>query len=185
MKGKIMNLFVTGGIAGGATYFILPWVSKILAWAGQYTPTVTAKLANPALEINVGQSVGLETGLGTTGLGDKAVGWLSNALGFTVPTNTMTDVALAIIGGGLLFILGGYIAELVNYLGAKTSLGKTAVTILAGNLAAGIILGTVALSSITLSVTFANVLIAMLINAGILALILSLVEPYIRKVLPF
>ena len=181
MKGKMENLLITGAIAGAVTPFILKYaVSPILNMIGQYTPTVTAKLANPALEINVGQSI---TGF-TTGLGNKVVTWLTNSLGVTIPTNIIMDVAIAAIGGALLFVLGGYLAEYVKYLGAKSAVAKTAVVILGGNLIAGLILGIVA-TPIVLGVTFVNVLIAMSINAGLLALIVMLAEPYVRKVLPF
>lgn len=163
-KLNVMKIGFAGALAGAATPYIMKWVvSPILGLIGQYTPIVTAKLANPAIDINVQSSL---TGI-ETGLGPKAVTWLTNALGVTIPANVGTQLLTGAIGGALLFILGAYAADMLGLLSGG-AVEKTMATIFAGSIITALILGTIALP-VTLGITFVNVLIAFLINAAILA----------------
>lgn len=168
MDKNLMKLGTAGALAGvGTTYLLKYIVSPALKWLGQYTPTVTAKLANPAIDINVQGSVtGVNTGL---------TGWLSNALGLTIPSSAVFQLVAAAIGGALLFIAGAYVVDILKISGSSKM--KLGATIFAGNLIAGVILGTTALS---LGITMVNVIIAFAINAAILAWLFTVIDDQLK-----
>ena len=70
-KFDVMKVGMAGGLAGVLTYYILKPVSYLLNLAGQYTPTIQAKLAAPVIDINVrGSLTGINTGL---------AGWITSS----------------------------------------------------------------------------------------------------------
>lgn len=179
MAKDMTKVATAGALAGALSPLAMKWiVSPVLGFLGQYSPTITAKLANPQIDVNVTQSI---TGI-ATGLGDKAVTWLTNALGITLPSNTMMLYIVAAIGGALAFVLGDFIINAMN-LGLKTRLQKMTALIFVSNAAvAGVLAllgGTLAIS---LGITTLNIVIAMLINAAVLSLVFMLAEDNIKKV---
>ena len=182
IKDQIMKIGIAGAIAGVATQYLLRYiVSPVLNFAGQYIPSVTAKLANPVIDINVQQSL---TGI-ETGLGPKAVTWLTNALGVTVPSSIATQLLMAALGGALLFIAGALVADALGFLTGSSKM-KTGITIFAGSLGAALLLGTMA-TPVAVGINLVNVLIAFGINAAILTWLFALVEDNFAKLglMPF
>jgi len=173
------KIITAGALVGALTPLAMKYiVSPVLGFLGQYAPTVTAKLANPAIDINVTQSL---TGINTS-LGGKVLGWLTNALGITLPTNTMMVYLVAALGGAIAFLLGDWLLDQVK-LGLKTTLQKMTALIFAANLMVAVALmllsGNLALQ---IGITTANIFIAMLINAGVLALVFTLLEDNVKKI---
>ena len=166
------KLLMSGAIAGVATPLLMKYlVSPILNMIGQFTPVVTAKLANPQIDINISQSLtGINTGLST---------WLTNALGVTVPANIWTLYGMAAVGAAILFLAGGWAVEQFKL--GKNAQEKTAWTIFSGSVGAALIMGTMALP-VSLGITFVNVLIAFGINAVALAILYALLEKNIAEV---
>jgi len=168
---KIEKLAVFGAVAGVVTSFILKYVMMLLNLIAPSVPDISIKLANPTLALNIRESItGLNMGLGT---------WLMDNLGLTAPANMLGNVAMTALGGALFFIVGGWAAEQLKYLGAKNRAQKGMAIIFLGSLAAGLVLGGVGLPkelTIQAGVTFANVLIAFLVNAGVLAFVYSLID---------
>lgn len=162
------KLLISGGIAGAATPFLLKYVIvPILNMIGQFTPEVSAKLANPTLAINIRESL--------TGINAGLSGWLMQSLGIAITENIFIQLIMGAVGGALLFLLGGYLADAIGFLGMKTVVSKTAIVIFIGNIAAGLILGLMAIPT-TIDITLVNVLFAFGINAGILAWVYSLID---------
>jgi len=172
-KKEVNKLLMSGAIAGAATPFILKYaIMPILNMIGQLTPTISLKLANPdnGILINIRQSLtGIQSGLAT---------WLTNALGITLPENIAITIMMAAIGGALLFLAGGYVADMLNLLkGSKEE--KTRNTIFIGNIIAGFILGG-AIATAGIGLTLVNILIAFLINAIVLSMLFSWVDSQLK-----
>lgn len=150
-----------GAVAGAITAPLLKYVIvPILNALGMFTPEVSAKLANPTLEINIRQSLtGVQTGLGT---------WLANVFGVSVPTNIWFTIGMSAAGGAILFVLGGMAAEQLGLLAKGTATYKTGIVIFIGSLGAALILGTIGLPP-AIGITLVNTLFAFGINAAILA----------------
>jgi len=162
------KLLISGGIAGAATPFLLRYVVvPILNMIGQFTPEVSAKLSNPTLVVNLRESL--------TGINAGLSGWLMQSLGIAITGNMFMQLIMGAVGGALLFVLGGYVADAIGFLGMKTVVSKTAVVIFIGNIAAGLILGLMAIPT-TVDITLANMIIAFAINAAILAWVYSLID---------
>lgn len=180
MAKDITKVATAGALAGALSPLAMKWiVSPVLGFLGQYSPTITAKLANPQIDINVTQSI---TGI-ATGLGDKVVTWMTNALGITLPSNVAMMYIIAAIGGALAFVLGDFLLGMAK-LNLKTTLQKMTALIFVSNAAVAVVLALLGGSGIAISlgITTANMVIAMLINAGVLALVFMLLEDNIKKV---
>jgi len=158
---EIQKIGIFGMVAGIITTFLMKGISWVLNLLGQYTPEITAKLANdatPVIAINVRESL--------TGINAGLSGWLADALGLTLPTNVIMPYVLAAAGGALLFIAGAYIAEMFDMLKGNSE-AKTRTVIFFGNALAAFIIGGFAVPA--LGISFVNALIAFGINAAILA----------------
>ena len=167
-KKEIQKVAIFGAAAGAVTPFLLQYVvMPILNILGGIVPAFSAKLAEPGtISINVRESL---TGI-NTGLGDKVSAWIVDAfgIGVTVPNWAMT-IGLSAIGGALLFVLGAYVVNMFGMMKGNAK-QKTRNVIFAGSIIAGLILGGLAIPEINLGMF--NVLIAMLVNAAILAFVL-------------
>jgi hypothetical protein len=162
---------VLGAAAGAATSFIMKYLMMALNWIAPNVPDVSIKLANPTLAVNIRESL--------TGLNGSFGTWLMDNIGLTIPTSTITNLLVSAVGGAAFFVVGGLIAEQIDYFGAKKSAGKVAAVIFSGSAAAGIVFGGLALPSalsVQAGVSLANVLIAFGINAAVLAGIYSLAD---------
>jgi hypothetical protein len=161
------KLFMSGAIAGAVTPYILSWVvMPILNFFGGFVPSFSLKLADPTVAINVRESL--------TGINASLAGWITNAFGITIAESALTMIAMSAVGGGLLFVAGGYVADMLGFLKGN-AMEKTRNTIFAGSALAAVLLGTIGLPP-ELGITFVNVLIAMLVNAAILAWVYSAVD---------
>ena len=161
------KLIVSGAIAGTATSFLLSWlIIPILNWLGGFVPAVSIKLADATIAINIRESLtGIQAGL---------AGWVMDAFGITVPSNIWMTTIVSAIGGALLFVVGGWLAEKADLLKGD-AIQKTRVVIFTGSVAAALILGTIGLPP-TLGITLVNVLIALGINAAILAWLYGVID---------
>jgi len=170
--GKIM---VAGGIAGLVTPLLLKYaIMPILSALGQITPTLSAKLANPVINIDVtGSITGVNTGLSQ---------WIYNALGLTLTVPYMTYI-MGAIGGALLFLGGAYAADALGMLKGTTG-AKTTAMIFSGNAIAAFVIGGFAVPAI--GFTLVNALIAFAINAAILSFVfVALDKPTGIGLVPF
>ena len=164
-KGKLM---VSGAIAGAATPFLLKYaVLPILNFLGGFMPQFSLKLAEASgtVAVNVRESL---SGFGAIG------GWLLDALGITAGNGMMQTVLYGAVGGALLFVAGAWLADKANALGGN-ALQKTRNTIFAGSILAALVLGTIGLPP-EIGLTLVNVLIALLVNAAILAWAYSIID---------
>lgn len=156
------KLATFGAVAGLITVPIMNYlVRPVLDMLGQFTPQISAKLAsgaNPVISINVRESL--------TGINAGLSGWLADALGLTLPTQAFMPYVMAAIGGAILMVLGGYLADAMNLLKGDAQ-KKTAMTIFVGSAAAAFIIGGMAVPE--LGISLVNTLIAFGINAAILA----------------
>jgi hypothetical protein len=157
------KLAVSGAIAGVATTYLLQWaVMPVLNFLGGFVPAVSLKLADAStntIAINIRESLtGIEAGL---------AGWLMDAFGLTVPNNMVTMLLVSAAGGALLFVAGGFVAEMLGMLKGN-AVQKTRAVIFTGSVLAALILGTIGLPP-ELGITLVNVLIAFGVNAAILA----------------
>lgn len=163
------KLAVSGAIAGAVTPFLLGWlIIPILNWFGGFVPAVSIKLAaaDATVIVSIRESLtGIQAGL---------AGWVLDAFGVTVSANMLMTVLVSAVGGALLFVLGGYAAELLGML-KGTAIQKTRNVIFIGSLAAALILGTIGLPP-ELGITLVNVLIALGINAAILAWLYGIID---------
>ena len=155
---------VSGAIAGAITPFLLQWaVMPVLNFLGGFVPQVSLKLAEaaatPTVAVNIRESLtGINGGFGS---------WLMDALGITVSNKLLTTAALGAVGGALLFVIGAMVADGLGFLSGN-AMQKTRNTIFAGSILAALLLGTIGLPP-EIGITLVNVLIALLINAAILA----------------
>lgn len=161
---------ISGAIAGAVTPFLLQWVvMPILNFIGSFVPQVSLKLAEASaggIAVNIRESL--------TGLNGGLAGWLMDALGITVASSIWTTVAISAAGGALLFVAGAYLAEQLGFLNGN-AMQKTRNTIFAGSIIAALVLGTIGLPP-EIGLTLVNVLIALLVNAAILAYAYSLLD---------
>ena len=163
------KLAISGAIAGAGTPFLLKWaVMPILNTLGGFFPQFSLKLAesNNTIAVNIRESL--------TGINGGLAGWLMDALGITVPISMVTTLLISAVGGAILFVLGAMLAEQLGFLNGN-ALQKTRNTIFAGSIIAALILGTIGLPP-EIGITFVNVLIAMLINAAILAWLYTAID---------
>lgn len=168
MNKNMIKLGVAGAIAGAGSSYLLKGISWLMSKIGQYTPQISAKLANPQIDINVSSSIsGVNTGL---------TGWISNALGITIPSSLVFQLGAAAVGGALVFMLGAYAAELLGLMKGSSKMKLTA-TIFIGNLIAGLILGSAAIS---LGFSMVNLAIAFAINAIVLAWLFVYVDEQLK-----
>jgi len=165
---ETQKIAIFGAAAGAVTPFLLQWiVMPVLNLLGGIVPAFSAKLAEPGtIAINVRESL---TGI-NTGLGDKVSAWIVDAfgIGVTVPNWAMT-IGLGALGGALLFVLGAYVVNMFGMMKGNAK-QKTRNVIFAGSILAGLILGGLAVPQINLE--FINIMIAMLVNAAILAFVI-------------
>lgn len=164
----IKKLGISGAIAGVATGVLLgKVVMPVLNFVGNWVPQLSLKLANPAtLEVNIRQSLtGINAGLGT---------WFANILGLTLPETPYMPYVWAAVGGAALFIAGAYLADALKML-EGSAVKKTATVIFLGSALAVVVLAGFKIPSINWAL--ANTVIAMAINAGILAWLYSLIDP--------
>ena len=168
MKNKNMNkLMVSGAIAGAVTPFLLKYlVMPVLNFLGGFIPQLSLKLSSPTIIVNIRESL--------TGLQGGLAGWLIDAFGIAVPENMMMTIITSAVGGALLFMAGGYLAEMLGWLKGN-AVQKTRNVIFAGSLVAALVLGTVGLPP-ELGITLVNLLIAFGINAAILAWLYAQVD---------
>ena len=156
------KLAVSGAIAGAITPFLLQWVvMPILNFLGGFTPQLSLKLAEAGsntLAVNVRESL---SGFDTLG------GWLLDALGVTAGNSLTMTVLIGAAGGAAIFVTGAWLAESLGFLGG-TPMQKTRNVIFVGSIAAGLLIGKIGLPP-EIGLTLTNVLIAMLVNAAILA----------------
>ena len=171
------KLAVSGAIAGAATPFLLHWaVMPILNFLGGFAPQLSLKLANPTVVVNIRESL--------TGINGGLAGWLTDAIGLTVPTSIWTTVLMSAAGGALLFVVGAWVANQIGFL-EGTAIQKTRNVIFAGSIIAGLILGTIGLPP-EIGITLANVLIAMLVNAVILSFVYIWLDKQLKLgIVPF
>ena len=162
-KKEIQKVAIFGAAAGAVTPFILQYVvMPILNILGGIVPAFSAKLAGPGtLAINVRESL--------TGINGGLSGWLADALGISVEIPYLQTVIMGAIGGAILFVIGAYAVEAFGMMKGSAK-QKTRNVIFAGSIGAGLILGGFVLPQ--LNIGFANVLIAMLVNAAFIAFIL-------------
>lgn len=162
-----MKLAKSGAIAGAVTPYLLMYVvMPILNVLGGIVPSFSVKLANPGIAINIRESL--------TGINAGLAGWLMDAFKFTVPESMFMTLLVSAIGGAALFVLGGMLIEAIGQL-TGSAVRKTTMTIFAGSIIAAVILGTMGLPP-ELNITFVNVLLAMLVNAAILAWAYSIID---------
>lgn len=160
------KLMTSGAIAGVATPYLLQYVvMPILNFFGGFIPAVNIKLAD-SVAINIRESL--------TGIQAGMAGWLTDALGVTVPANMFASLVMSAVGGALLFIAGAYIAEMFGLLKGN-ALQKTKAVIFTGSVAAALLLGTIGLP-VELGLNLLNLLIAFGINAAILAWLYELID---------
>jgi len=154
------KLMYSGAIAGAATPYLLKFaVMPVLDLLGKFAPTVSLKLANPEIAVNVRESLtGIQAGL---------AGWTTNALGLTVPDSAITMILMSAVGGALFFVLGGMLANAIGFLEGN-AVQKTRAVVFSGSIVAALILGTIALPP-ALNLTLVNLLIALGVNAAILS----------------
>lgn len=164
----IKKLGISGAIAGAGTGLLLgKVVMPILNILGNWVPQLSLKLANPAtVEVNIRQ--------GLTGINSGLATWFTNILGYTVPDTAYMPYVLAAVGGAILFIAGAYIADAAKML-EGSAVKKTATTIFFGSALAVVVLAGFKMPEINWGL--ANTIIAMAINAGILAYLYSLIDP--------
>lgn len=158
---------ISGAIAGAATPYILMYlVMPVLNFLGGIIPSFSLKLANPTVAINVRESLtGIQAGL---------AGWVMDMFRITVPESLITTTLITALGGALLFIAGGYLADMFGQLtGSKVR--KTAVVIFSGSIVAGLILGIFGLPT-ELNISVVNMVLAMLVNAAILSWVFGLID---------
>lgn len=158
-----MAIGTAGAIAGAVTPFLLKLATPVLNVIGNYVPAVSLKFAEAqssgTILVNIRQSLtGIQAGLAT---------WLTDALGITVPANVIMSVLTGAVGGALLFIVGALLVNMTGMLEGN-AFEKTRNTIFAGHLVAALVLGIITFP-LSIGLSFVNVLIAMLINAAILA----------------
>ncbi len=154
-----MGIITFGAIAGGATPYLLKFiVTPVLNFLGQFTPSISAKLANsaPVIDINVRNSL--------TGINGGLSAWLVDAFGFTLNIPGQA-ILMGAIGGALLFWLGATVAEMMSLGGSARA--KVGWSIFLGSFGAALILGGFAVPSI--DITLVNTLLAFGINAAILS----------------
>ena len=110
MANKNMNkLMVSGAIAGAVTPFLLKYlVMPVLNFLGGFIPQLSLKLSSPTIIVNIRESL--------TGLQGGLAGWLIDAFGIAVPENMMMTIITSAVGGALLFMAGGYLAEMLGWL---------------------------------------------------------------------
>ena len=162
MDKQINKLAIFGAVAGLLTVPLMNYVIRpILNLIGQFTPDISAKLAqkaNPVIAINVRESL--------TGINAGLSGWLSDALGLTLPSSTIMPWAMGAVGGALFMVVGYYAADAFDLLKGN-AMQKTKWTIFLGSLGAAFLIGGMAVPE--LGITLVNSLIAFGINAAILA----------------
>jgi hypothetical protein len=162
---EVNKLAIFGAIAGLFTVLLMDYIIRpILNLIGQFTPEISAKLAqktaNPVIAINVRESL--------TGINAGLSGWLSDALGLTLPSNAIMPWIMGAVGGALLIIVGHYAADAFGLLKGN-AMQKTRWTIFFGSLGAAFLIGGMAVPE--LGITLVNALIAFGINAAILAFV--------------
>lgn len=161
------KLFISGAIAGAITPFLLKYiVMPVLNFLGGFMPQFSLKLANPTVAINVRESL--------TGIQGGMAGWVLEMVGVSVPVNMWTTVLVTAVGGALMFVTGGIIADKLGFL-SGSAMQKTTVVIFAGSIVAAVILGTLGLPP-QFNITLVNLLLAFLVNAAMLSYVYSLVD---------
>lgn len=161
------KLMVSGAIAGALTPFLLTYlVMPVLNFIGGLVPAVSIKLASESIAINIRESL--------TGIQSGLAGWVMDAFGITVPTNLAMTLIVSAVGGALLFVAGGYAADMLGLLKGN-AIQKTRAVIFSGSVIAALILGTIGLPP-ALGISLVNVLIAFGVNAAILAWLFGVVE---------
>ena len=168
-----------GAIAGLVTPLIMTYlVMPVLNFLAGVVPAVSLKLSNPTISVSVRESL---TGV-NTGLAGKLSAWVADALGLTATIPFETYVFGA-IGGALLFIAGAYVADMLGLL-KNSAKKKTATNVFVGNIVAGLIIGGLAVP--TIGIDMLNAVIAMLINAVVIAYVLvPIVGAINKKLVPF
>ena len=170
MAGDNQKLALSGAIAGAVTPFLLQWiVMPVLNAIGGFIPAVSLKLADTS-----GNTVFINVRESLTGLNGGIAGWLMDAFGLTVTQNWMTTILISAVGGAILFVVGSLLAEQLGLL-TGNAVQKTRIVIFVGSLGAALILGTMGLPP-TINLTLVNVLIAMLVNAAILAWLYGIID---------
>ncbi len=161
------KLMVSGAIAGAVTPFLLAYlVMPVLNFIGGLVPAVSIKLADATIAVNIRESLtGIQAGL---------AGWIMDAFGITVPSNMLMTIIISAIGGAILFVAGGYAAEALGWLKGN-AVQKTRNVIFVGSAIAALILGTIGLPT-ELGLTLVNVIIALGINAAILAWLYGVID---------
>lgn len=164
MDKQITKVATFGAIAGVITTLLMDYAIKpILNMFGQFTPEISAKLAqkaNPVIAINIRESL--------TGINAGLSGWLSDALGLTVPSNAIMPWVMGAVGGALFMVLGYYAANAFGLLKGNAT-QKTKWTIFLGSLGAAFLIGGMAVPE--LGITLVNTLLAFGINAAIIAFV--------------
>ena len=161
------KLATSGAIAGAVTPFLLKWVvMPVLNMLGGFIPALNLKLASDSINVNIRESL--------TGLNGGLAGWIMDVFGITTSSNMIMTILVSAVGGALLFVVGGLIAENIGLL-TGNAVQKTRAVIFTGSLGAALILGTMGLPP-ELNLTFVNVLIAMLVNAAILAWLYGMLD---------
>lgn len=175
---QTQQIAIFGALAGVATPFLLKYVvMPILNFLGGIVPQLSLKLAeNPGtIEANIRASL--------TGINAGLAEWLVNALGITVNVPFQTYI-MAAVGGALLFLAGAYILDGMKALGGNAE-QKTRKVIFAGSIVAALILGTMGLPP-EIGLTLVNVLIAIMINAAILAWVYVAIDKQMKLgLIPF
>lgn len=156
---ELMKIGTFGAAAGLATPVILKYaVMPVLNMIGGLIPTLSAKLAEQgSVTIAVRESL--------TGINGGLAGWIIDATGLSITVPFQTYI-MAAIGGAVFFIVGAYAADMLGFLKGN-AVGKTRAVIFTGSIISGFVLGGFAVPELGLSMV--NMLIAMLINAAILA----------------
>lgn len=162
-----------GAVAGLVTPYLMKYaVMPVLDFLGGVVPAVSLKLST--INVNVRESL--------TGIEGGMSGWLVDSLGLTFNVPFQTYI-MGAIGGALLFILGAWLANTLGFLKGN-DVGKTRATIFWGSLLAGFILGGFAVPEI--GIDLVNALIAMLVNAAILAYVFVwIVKAVWPKLIPY
>ena len=164
---NINKLAVSGAIAGAVTPFLLTYlVMPILNMIGGFIPQVSLKLASSTVAINIRESLtGIQAGL---------AGWVMDAFGVTIPASMLTTVLVSAVGGALLFVVGGYAADMLGFLKGN-AVQKTRVVIFSGSIVAALTLGTIGIPP-EIGITLVNLFIAFGINAAILAWLYGMID---------
>lgn len=162
MDKEVNKVAIFGAVAGLLTVPLMNYaIRPILNLFGQFTPEISAKLAqkaNPVIAINVRESL--------TGINAGLSGWLADALGLTLPSNAIMPYVMGAVGGALFMVLGYYAADAFGLLKGNAE-QKTKWTIFLGSLGVAFLIGGMAVPE--LGITLVNTLIAFGINAAILA----------------